>query len=76
MLEKLDYSVSADYKMTPKFRQMEINNFDQQNNTLKNKAISKANKHDIELRSPQKEFLGKLKNKFQSEYKTFNKFAV
>ena len=55
---------------------MEINYFDQQNNTLKNKAISKANKHDIELRSPQKEFLGKLKNKFHTEYKTFNKFVV
>ena len=76
MLERLDYSVSTDYKMMPKFRQMEINNFDLQNNTLKNKAISKANKHDIELRSPQKEFLGELKNKFQAEYKTLNKFAV
>ncbi len=73
-LEELGYSVSSDYESALEFTDFEIEDFNFQNNNLKNLALEKANKHDIELRCPQKELLETLLNKLPN--KTNNNTSI
>lgn len=66
-LEELGYAVSSNNKGALEFTDIEIEEFNLQNKKFKNLALKKANKHDIELRCPQKELLERLINKLPNK---------
>jgi hypothetical protein len=75
-LKELGYKVSSDPKIQPEIIQLDINRFNVQNNKLKNQAIIKASKHDIDLRCPQKELLKVFRNKLLTDSNVTNRRAV
>lgn len=62
LLVKLGFDLSSDNKNLQEITQLQIENYDSQNDLLKKKSITKARKHDLELRCPQKDFLEFLTN--------------
>lgn len=69
VLGNLGYTLTSDYKNTSKIGKQNIKAFSLLNSQLKKEAILMADKHDIEVRCPQKEFLNKLKKKLATKKK-------
>jgi len=60
IFEKLGFDLTTDYKNLPKITQAEIDSYNLPNKILKKQSLESANKHDIELRCPQKDLLESL----------------
>ncbi len=63
VLQKLNYPLTSDYESIPDIGEKEIEDYSVQNCQMKKKAILMADKHDLELRCPQKQLLIRLKKR-------------
>ena len=69
VLEVLGYTITTDYKNMSKIGKQDIKRYSSQNSQLKKEAILMADKHDIEVRCPQKKLLSKLTKELAAKKK-------